>query len=108
MALLLDTGVLYALADADDDWHERSRALVTETREPLLTPVTVLPEVTYLLEQRLGSAVERRFVASLVAGEVLIERLTAADLRRASVVLERYPAIGFVEAPVVGIAGRLW
>ena len=91
MALLLDTGILYALADADDNWHDRARALVESSREPLLTPVTVLPEVTYLLQRRLGPAVERRFVASLVAGEVHVERLTTIDLHRAADVLDRYP-----------------
>ncbi|MDX1999137.1 MAG: PIN domain-containing protein [Thermoanaerobaculia bacterium] len=107
MALLVDTGAVYALADADDAWHHRVRDFLTSKGEMLLVPVTVLPEITYLLERRLGSAVERRFVASLVAGELFVEPLETADLGRIAEVLERYPQIGFVDASVVAMAERL-
>ncbi|HLK12559.1 MAG TPA: VapC toxin family PIN domain ribonuclease [Candidatus Binatia bacterium] len=33
MPLLLDTGVLYALADRDDAWHGRARAYVERSHE---------------------------------------------------------------------------
>jgi predicted nucleic acid-binding protein len=107
MALLVDTGILYALADADDAWHDRARDYVTACGEPLLVPVTVLPEVTYLLHGRLGPGVERQFVASLAAGELSVQGLTAEDLRRAVAVLGRHEEIGFVDATVVAVAERL-
>ena len=55
MPLLLDTGPLYALADADDAWHERIRDFLAARDEVLLVPVTVLPEVAYLLRSRLAA-----------------------------------------------------
>ena len=107
MPLLLDTGPLYALADADDAWHAPVRDFLAARREVLLVPVTVLPEVAYLLASRLGEAVERRFVASLAARELTIEDLKAADVERCRDLLDRYPQLGFVDATVVAMAERL-
>lgn len=107
MPLLVDTGPLYALADADDAWHERVRAFLHQERDVLLVPVTVLPEVTYLLRSRLGPDVERRFVDSLAAAELTVEDLRLDDLERAAELLVAYSDIGFVDATVVAIAERL-
>ena len=107
MPLLLDTGVLYALADRDDAWHVRARGLVKKTRETLLVPVTVLPEVCYLLRERLGSAAEAAFVRSAARGELAVESLLDADLARAEVLMREYDEIGFVDASIVAIAERL-
>ena len=107
MPLLLDTGVLYALADRDDAWHVRARGLVKKTRETLLVPVTVLPEVCYLLRERLGSAAEAVFVRSAARGELAVESLLDADLVRAEVLMREYDEIGFVDASIVAIAERL-
>lgn len=107
MPLLVDTGPLYALADADDAWHERVRDFFAASRDVLLVPVTVLPELTYLLHQRLGAAVERQFVASLIAGELAVESLSSADLARAAGLLTDYPELGFVDTTLIAIAERL-
>jgi predicted nucleic acid-binding protein len=107
MALLLDTGPLYALADADDAWHEPVREFLAAQREVLLVPVTVLPEVTYLLRSRLGESVERQFVTSLAKRELTVEGLQPADLERCVVLLDRYRALGFVDATVIAMAERL-
>ncbi len=107
MALLLDTGILYALADGDDDWHERSRRLLQERPDILLVPVTVLPEAAYLLRLRLGPPAELAFVRSVVAGELSIQNLTSKDFERIAAVMAKYSDIGFVDASVVAIAERL-
>jgi len=107
MPLLLDTGPLFALADADDDWHEPVRDLLAARRDVLLVPVTVLPEVAYLLRSRLGESVERRFVASLAQRELTIEGLQPSDVERCGELLDRYPALGFVDGTVIAIAERL-
>jgi len=107
VAVLVDTGILYALADEDDAWHERARQWAETTAELLIVPVTVLPEVTYLLNSRLGAAVELAFVQSAAAGELEIEPLRQQDLTRCSDVMRRYPEIGFVDATIVAVAERL-
>ncbi len=107
MALLLDTGVLYALADVDDDWHERARDLLADQPDVLLVPMTVLPEVAYLVHLRLGPSAELAFVRSVAAGEVSVQNLTTKDFERTATLMEQYPDIGFVDASVVAIAERL-
>jgi hypothetical protein len=107
MPLLVDTGVLYALADRSDAWHARARALFASTRDPFLTPVTIVPEVTYLLATRLGAHAERAFVRSLADGEIGLEPVTPADCVRSSEIMAEYPDIGFVDASLVAVAERL-
>ena len=107
MPLLVDTGILYALADRSDAWHQTCVGFLASERERLLVPVTVLPEITYLLHTRLGSQAERAFVQSLVARELDVEPVKDRDVSRAAEILERFPAIGFVDATLVAIAERL-
>lgn len=107
MALLVDTGILYALADADDEWHARARTWAAHVREVRLVPVTVLPEAAYLIRARLGGAAELAFTRSLAAGELAVESLTVVDLDRSAAVMEQRPEIGFVDATLVAIAERL-
>ena len=106
MALILDTGILYAAADADDAWHARAAALLARERGLRIVPVTVLPEVCYLLHDRLGSGAERAFLAAL-GSELAVEPLHDADLEFARELLDRQPEIGFVDASVVAVAARL-
>ncbi|MPY87726.1 MAG: PIN domain-containing protein [Luteitalea sp.] len=107
MSLLVDTGVIYALADRSDEWHLRVRTYLEETRELMTAPVTILPEVAYLLHTRLGPAAERKFTHSLAMGEVMVEAVTTEDLVRCEELLGKYPAIGLVDASVVAVAERL-
>ena len=65
----------HALGDADDAWHERARDWTDAVTELLIVPVTVQPEVAYLLDERLGAAAELAFVQSAASGELEIEPL---------------------------------
>lgn len=107
MPLLVDTGVLYALADRRDAWHERVRRYLETTPQALLAPVTVLPEVAYLLRHRIGAKAERAFVASIAKGEVAVEGLTVRDWARTEALMSVYDILGLVDASVVAIAERL-
>jgi uncharacterized protein len=107
MAVLVDTGILYALADADDRWHAPASAWLEDVSELLIVSVTVLPEVTDLLHTRLGAGAELAFVQSLAAGELEVEDLRRQDLARCSEVMRRYPEIGFVDASIVVMAEHL-
>jgi predicted nucleic acid-binding protein len=105
--LLLDTGALYALADAHDDWHIRVRDFLKAERQSLLVAVTVIPEAAYLMRKRLGAAVETRFAESLAAGEIAVENLTQRDIARCAELLHIYDFLGFVDASIVAVAERL-
>jgi hypothetical protein len=107
--VLADTGPLYALADEGDEWHDRVRTFLEAYSPRLVVPITVLPEVSYLLSKFLGSPAEIRFVDSIHRGELLLEAVTRADLARSIEVMRRYAdaEIGFVDASLVAVAERL-
>jgi predicted nucleic acid-binding protein len=107
MPLLLDTGILYALADEDDDWHARARGFANRQRQTFLVPVTVVPEAAYLLRSRLGVRAERAFAESLASGELAVENLARDDLNRTVELLGEYAFLGFVDATIVAVAERL-
>lgn len=106
MALLVDTGILYALADADDGWHRRARRWSAGVRETRLVPVTVLPEAAYLIRSRLGVGAELIFIRSMAAAELTVEAVTESDLERSADLMDAYPDIGFVDATLIAIAER--
>lgn len=107
MALLVDTGFLYALADRSDAWHARAVAFLAERPQTLLAPISVVPEVTYLLRERIGAHAELSFVRSLAHNEVGVEELKRADWLRIEAILGEGPHLGFVDASVMAIAERL-
>ncbi|GIX47527.1 MAG: ribonuclease VapC26 [Candidatus Tectimicrobiota bacterium] len=106
--VVVDTGVLYAMADRDDAWHDRVNAYLQAQTDTLIVPVTVLPEACYLLNTYIGQGAERQLLRSLLRGEMQVENLTNSDLRRALTLLEQYADanIGFVDATIVAIAER--
>lgn len=109
MTAIADTGVLYALVDRDDAWHARVRAWWEQTREHVLVPVTVLPEITYLLGSRLGALAEIEFTRAVAAGEFTVEAVHDDDIARAADIMTAYTdtPLGFVDASVTAIAERL-
>jgi uncharacterized protein len=109
MAIIVDTGPLYALADADDQHHRAVAKFVATTRETLIVPSPVVPEVCYLLVEYLGADAETRFLLSLVRQELLLEHFSTKDLARAIEILEQYrdAEFGMVDATVMAMAERL-
>lgn len=107
MAVILDTGVIYALADTDDRWHRRCRDWLRVNREPLLAPTTVIPEAAYLVRARLGPGAELKLARALARGEIALEHPTRADLDRTAAIIQAHPEVGLVDASVMAIAERL-
>ena len=107
--ILVDTGILYALSDIDDAWHESAKTFLQNITDTLVVSITVLPETCYLLNAHLGQESERKFIASIIQGELKIEGLTDEDFHRSSQLLETYSDmnIGFVDASIVAISERL-
>jgi len=63
MALaILDTGFLYALSDEKDNNHQRVKDFSKHCEDNLILPITVLPEICYLLASHLGHQAMRRFL----------------------------------------------
>lgn len=106
---LIDTGILYALADRKDKWHLRSARFIAESAGRLVVPSTVLPETCYLLNTCIGQAAEIAFIRAVIDRELIVEQVTAADLARAAEVMIAYADanIGMVDASLVAVAERL-
>jgi uncharacterized protein len=82
MALVADTGALYALYDADDLHHAAVRQVVEGERGPIILPVVILAELDYLLREFLGVEAELDFLEGIARGAYTLESFTAGDLAR--------------------------
>jgi predicted nucleic acid-binding protein len=109
VALLIDTGCLYALADTSDRNHSRVLDVAQNVQEDLILPAPVLPEVCYLLHSRLGHAALRSFLQHLNDSSICIESMLRADLPRIHRLLTEYAdnQLDFVDASIVAMAERL-
>jgi predicted nucleic acid-binding protein len=109
LPLLVDTGALFALADADDAAHARVRDFIGTVSEELVVPVTILPEIDYLVVSRLGVHVEIALLRAISSGDFRVEQLGNGDLQRSLELIEQYAEsrIGLVDASLVAIAERL-
>ena len=102
--VLADTGAIIALLDEDDKHH----TAVVEVAQSfdLLIPVTVLPEVDYLVTKYLGEAVVRSFLEAMTEGEFIYLPIEIEEIRRTTEIMARYSdiPIGFVDASLVALA----
>lgn len=108
MALVVDSGVLYATLDSDDRDHRRCAELLAQAREPRVVPSPVLTEVDWLC----GASSHERFADVLnqvKTGAVEVEDLIETDYDRIADLLRTYAdlRVGFVDAAVLAIVERL-
>jgi predicted nucleic acid-binding protein len=108
MALILDTGVLYAALDRRDPDHEVCRRLIETSTEDLVVPAPVLPEVDYFLTKTRGDAFVR-LLHDIQDGNFLVADLEPEDYLRIEELVTQYQSsrIGFVDAAVMAIVERL-
>jgi predicted nucleic acid-binding protein len=109
VALVADSGALYALYDSRDKHHQAVRAAVESEPGPILVPVAILAEVEYLLRVRLGPAAEARFLEGIVRGAFTLCGFTADDAAACRELLARYRDLdlGLADASVIVAAERL-
>ncbi len=71
-------------------------------------PVLVITEIAYLLESRLGTDAEVRFLGDFAAGNLFAEPVAAADWLRIAELVATYRdlPLGTVDASVVAVAER--
>jgi uncharacterized protein len=108
--IVVDTGVLLAVADADDRWHTASKALLDSyPSSELILPAPVIPETGWMIAAVLSPATEAAFIASVAAGDFTVTDPTADDWQRVAELVERYADmdLGTVDAAVIAIAERL-
>jgi len=109
VALILDTGPLYASLDRSDADHHACRTLIESSGEPLVIPSPVLVEVDYWIHQRLQPGVLVALLGDIEDGAYAVEDLHLLDYRRIREVCDRYADadVGFVDAAVLAVAERL-
>lgn len=109
MALILDTGPLYASLDRSDADHAVCRKLIEEADEPLVIPAPVLVEVDYWIHVRLHPGVLVALLDDIISGAYRVEEVQPQDYRRVRDICDRYgdADVGFVDAAVLAIVERL-
>jgi predicted nucleic acid-binding protein len=109
VALICDTGPLYAAMDRADADHEACARLLSDSVEPLLVPAPVVVELDWLAGNRLGPEPFGAFLADLVDGAIAVVDLLRADYVRVRELLAQYAGLklGFVDAAVVAVVERL-
>ena len=107
MFAIVDTGPLYAAADADDDDHDRCREVLEQSEYRLVIPALVVAEATYLIGTRLGAKAEVRFLRAL--GDLDVEAPGHDDWARIAEIVDRYRnfPLGGTDASIVVLAERL-
>ena len=109
MALVLDTGPLFALLDANDPANDATLQVLAAHPGRLVIPSPVLVELDYLLESR-GAPEHIAWVFEDVArGVYQVEDLRRDDYTRVAEVCEQYADadVGFVDAAVLAVVERL-
>jgi predicted nucleic acid-binding protein len=109
VALICDTGPLYAAMDRADQDHDACARLLETTDEQVIVPSPVLVEVDWLAGQRLHRDAFLTFLADIEAGRLEIVDVEAQDYHRVSELLDRYRdlPLGFVDAAVLAVVERL-
>ncbi|MBO0683649.1 MAG: PIN domain-containing protein [Candidatus Dormibacteraeota bacterium] len=107
--LIVDSGPLYAAADARDPNHRRCAEVLRSAHGPLLVPVLAVAEVAYLIGNRLGAKAELAFGHALASGELVVGALDPTDLERVTELVGQYLdlPLGLADASVVALAERL-
>jgi uncharacterized protein len=107
--IVVDSGVLIATADVDDQYHFACTQLLDERGDEFIVPAAVVVEVCWMLGRHVSTELEAEFLASIADGELRVEPLDADDYRRMSELVDTYRnlPLGAVDAAVVALSERL-
>lgn len=109
--IVVDTGVLYALADHSDTHHQACTRWLQAVSDDLVVPSLVITEAAYLIGSRGGPTAEALFLEALAPGGVfqIAELDPAIDLPRIAALVRIYGnlPLGTVDATVIAVAERL-
>lgn len=109
MAVLIDTGFVYAVINRTERQHEAATRVAREIREPMLLPTPVIVEVAFLLLRDIGPLAVADFVGELATTGMVLVDPEVTDYDRAAAVLCQYSdaRIDLVDALIVALAERL-
>ena len=106
--LIVDTGPLVAVADADDPDHAACEELLATDPGPLVTTALVVAEAGFLIDRQVGPRAEAALVADIVAGRIVVEGLTRTDWQRTHDLVRTFAdlPLGVTDASLVALAER--
>jgi predicted nucleic acid-binding protein len=109
VAIVADSGALYALYDVRDAHHATVRQAIEHERGPFLVPMAILAEVDYLLRTYLGIDAELDFLDGIAQGFYILIPLVDADLSRCQELIAQYRDndLGLADTAVIATAERL-
>ncbi len=109
MALIVDTGPLFAAMDRSDADHDRCAALIEGANEPIVIPAPVIVEVDWLSGRRLQVEAFLSLLEDIQDKRLAVEELRIADYARSRELVDRYRdlPLGFVDAAVMSVVERL-
>ena len=70
MAVLLDSGFLFASLNASEAEHQSTIRVLKNIREPIIFPVPAVTEVAYLLARDVSNEAAGDFIARLAVSEL--------------------------------------
>lgn len=107
MLVVLDTGPLFAAANADDPFHQAARDLLRRTDLEFAVPTLCIGEAAYLINRDLGPRAEAAFIAGCAA--LNVHHPTSQDFGAMARLMQDYLdfPLGVVDASVVVLAERL-
>jgi predicted nucleic acid-binding protein len=103
---LIDTGVVLALLDRNDEWHELCVQAYNHSHLPLLTSEAVLTEVFHLARRNIGDV--RGLWTLLNSGAIQISSIAHEELAQIQNLMHDYSdrPMDFADATLVHLAAR--
>jgi predicted nucleic acid-binding protein len=107
--IAVDTGFLYALADADDAWHTRALARADTQAQGWVTTWPVLTESCHLLARRLGAEFAAALMDDVAATRFDVWTPPAAQWPRIPALMRQYASLpmDLADASLVLLAEHL-
>jgi predicted nucleic acid-binding protein len=109
MAVILDTGIVFAYYDRSDSWHRRAVDLIDSEEGELILPSPVIPELDHLLGRFLGRRARATLYRALSEGHYFVADVPRDAYPRIAAIDRQYAdlELGFVDAAIIVIAESL-
>jgi predicted nucleic acid-binding protein len=109
MAVLLDSGFLFASLNSSEAEHQATIRVLENIREPIVLPVPAITEVAYLLARDISNEAAADFIESLGTTQLTLEAPLQEDYFRCAEILRQYSDanLDFVDGLIVALAERL-
>lgn len=109
MAVLIDTSFLVAVASKKDARHIIARRALDDMNEEFVVPAPVLPEMFFMINERVNYVTAVAMFTSLQSDLFHIEPLNHNDMGRMRQIMEKYAdnKFDFVDTSIMALSERL-